>query len=458
MTLWYVALLAVIVTAVGAFVVVRLRSDLTATMDEGLRAQAGQIATAYGREGPTEFQDTSGTVLSGERAASQVLAADGRVLLSHGDDVANTPLIERDEIRAGVNGHRAVQTLLPNAGSKRFRVAYQPVVRKGRRQVVVAAESLGPVDSSVHRVVVLLLFACPVALFLTAAGGWWLARRSLRPIERITTTAAAIDAERPGERLAESGTRDEVGHLARTLNKMLDRIRGGVEQQRRLVADASHELRTPLASMRAELDVSLRADDLSPAAREVLASVRDDVDRMSRTVDDLLTLAEADDHRLALGRGQVDLQQLARQAGRAIQPIAAHRAVTVEVNGQPALVDGDPERLRQAVGNLLDNAVKFSPDGGRVAITTRNSGGVARLTVTDEGPGVPPEDRARIFERFFRGDSSRTRGTGGSGLGLAIVHEIVTAHGGRVWAEEAEPPGSTFSIELPGTSQRAPAV
>jgi heavy metal sensor kinase len=381
-----------------------------------------------------------------------VLAPDGRIVVSYGDKVVDAPLLEPDEINAALRSAPPEKTVLPRPGASRFRVAAEPVVRKGERQVVVAAESLGPVDASVHRVVALLLLACPVALLLTAAGGWWLARRALGPIERITSTAERIDAERPGERLADPGSADEVGHLARTLNRMLDRIRGGVEQQRRLVADASHELRTPLAAMRAELDVSLRADQLSPAAREVLTSVREEVDRMSRTVDDLPTLAAADEGALGLEREPVDLQQLARQVGDAIGPVAARQDVAVEVNGSPAIVGGDAERLRQAIGNLIDNAVEFSPPGGRVEVSTAAANGGARVAVADEGPGVAEEHRERIFQRFFRGDPARARSAGGSGLGLAIAHEIVAAHGGRLWVEPREPRGSTFLIEIPPVS------
>jgi signal transduction histidine kinase len=229
---------------------------------------------------------------------------------------------------------------------------------------------------------------------------------------------------------------------------MLDRIRGAVGQQRRLVDDASHELRTPLAAMRSELDVSLRADDLTPAGREVLESVRDEVDRLSRILDDLLTLASADEGTLALATEDVRLDDLAGRAGDAMRSLAARRSITIAVDGAATTVTGDPERLRQALGNLVENAVKFSPDGGVVGIRTASRNGSASVTVTDDGPGVAEADRDRIFERFFRADRSRTRGVAGSGLGLSIALEIVEAHGGRIHFEPREPHGSQFTIEL----------
>jgi signal transduction histidine kinase len=177
--------------------------------------------------------------------------------------------------------------------------------------------------------------------------------------------------------------------------------------------------------------------------------VRDEVDRMSRIVDDLLTLASVDQGRLALATEQVDLSGLAGRAGEAMRPLAARRSIALEIAGEPAVIAGDPERLRQALGNLIENAVKFSPAGGVVAIRTTTADHSARVTVTDEGPGVAAADGDRIFERFFRADGSRTRGVAGSGLGLSIAREIVEAHGGKIWFEPRKPGGSEFTIELP---------
>jgi heavy metal sensor kinase len=380
----------------------------------------------------------------GERAASQVLEPDGRVVLAWGDPVSETSLLRPADF-GDVTRRRTVRQ---NAGRGGFRIAAARTTRKGRPVVVVAAESLAPVETSVNRVVALLLLACPIALLLTAVGGWWIARRALRPVEQMTQAAERIKVERLDEHLSEPRTRDEVAHLARTLNAMLDRIRGAVGQQRRLVDDASHELRTPLAAMRSELDVSLRADDLTPAGREVLESVRDEVDRLSRILDDLLTLASADEGTLALATEDVRLDDLAGRAGDAMRSLAARRSITIAVDGAATTVTGDPERLRQALGNLVENAVKFSPDGGAVGIRTSSWNGSASVTVTDNGPGVAEADRERIFERFFRADASRSRGVAGSGLGLSIALEIVEAHGGRISFEPREPHGSQFTIEL----------
>jgi heavy metal sensor kinase len=446
MTAWYVALLAAIVAALGAFLVVRLRADLTDAIDRDLRPAIGQIAGGYRVEGPSEATDVASSVLTGERPAAQILDADGSVLVAFGDRVARAPMLTRSDAAAVRRGATSIRTV--TLGGQRFRLATRPVLRDGRRQAVVAAESMANVDRSVRRVLVLLLIAGPAVLAVTALGGWWLARRALRPIERMTARAAAIDLDRMEDRLAVPASGDEVARLATTLNAMLDRIERGVQEQHRLVADASHELRTPLAAMRSEIDVSLRADDLAPAARQVLESAREEVDRMARTVDDLLVLASLDEGRLELLVEPLDLNDVVERAVAALRPLALTRGIALRTGGAPAHARGDADRLAQAVRNLVENAIKFSPEGGEVRAATWTRDGEVGVTVSDEGPGVDPQLRERIFDRFFRADPSRSSATGGGGLGLAIAREIALAHDGRAWVDDADGGGSAFSLGL----------
>jgi heavy metal sensor kinase len=437
MTAWYLVVLAVVLVAVGAFVIVRLRSDLIDATDRSLRPAVRQIAAGYRAEGVPEFRDTSNTVLSGERTASQVLDPAGRVVASFGDPVSRRPM----------HGNGTTVTL----GATDFRVWSQAVVTPdGKRRVVVAASSLEPVNRSVHRVLMLLLIALPAALLLAAAAGWWLARRALAPIERMTSEAEAIGPDALGERVDVPATSDEVAHLAMTLNTMLDRIQAGVEDQQRLVADTSHELRTPLAAMRVELDVSLRHDDLTPAARMVLESTREEVDRISATIDDLLVLARADEVGLAAVHEHVDLHELAAAATAQFEALARSRGVDLRLEGQPAPALGDPDSLRHALHNLVDNAVKFTSGGGAVVVRSAQANGNAEVRVIDEGPGIPVELQHRVFDRFFCIDEARAGS--GSGLGLAIVDEVARAHGGRVTIAPHMPCGSVFTFSVPAAS------
>lgn len=272
----------------------------------------------------------------------------------------------------------------------------------------------------------------------------------------MTTTAELIGVGRLRDRLAVPVARDEIGHLATTLNTMLDRIAHAVEAQQRLVADTSHELRTPLTAMRSEIDVSVRSDDLPDAAREVLVSVGEEVDRMSATVEDLLTLAAADEGRLAAGDTRVDLRREAEAAVAALAQLAAQRGAVINVAGETVEVPGDPLGLRHALRNLIENAIKFGADGGVVNVRVWTSRESAVVTVEDDGPGVPDAVMDRIFDRYFRVEGSRTRRAGGSGLGLAIVREIARAHGGDIAVRPRAPRGSSFELSLPRAETRRP--
>ena len=447
MTLWYAALLALIIAALGAFLVLRLRTDLTNALDGRLRPALDQIALGYQAEGTLEARDVSATVLSETAAASQVLMPDGRVVVSFGGRKAARPLLSVADIRSVIAGGRFTRTQ-PVSGQP-FRVIARSTTRAGAPRVVVAAESTASIDNSVQRLLALLLLACPVALVLTAAGGWWLASRALSPIDRLTGQARQIGIDRLSDRLPAPSTGDEVARLAATLNTMLARIETGVEEQRRIVADTSHELRSPLAAMRAELDVSLLADDLQPEARAVLRGVGEEVDRLRRIVDGLLTLARADQGTLGLLLRPLDLADVAGEAVDRVRALADSRRVTLDATLDSAPAEGDPIRLGQAIANLLDNAIEFSPAGGTVTVAVASEGEQAVVRILDEGPGVPDGARERIFDRFHRLDASRARSTGGSGIGLSIVRELARAHGGRVWHEPGPQGGSTFVLAVP---------
>jgi heavy metal sensor kinase len=453
LTAWYAALLAVIVVALGAFLVLQLRSDLQEAVDRDVREGADMIAHGYAAEGTAEFLEVAETVLPRGGSAAQVLDPDGRLLLSYGDEVANGHMAPIRARADALSGRRSLLTVRLGDGGDRFRVMILAVRRLGDRRVVVVAESLQNVERSVNRVLVLLLLAGPAALAATALGGWWLARKALLPVERMISEAEEIGIDRLHERVAVPRARDEIGHLAETLNAMLDRLEDGIRDKHRLIADASHELRTPLAVMRAELDVTLRSRDLAPDAREVLESAREEVGRMSRTVDNLLTLAEVDEGRLGLLPRRVRLREAIEGAVGPLRPLAAAKGLRLEVDGEACETRADPQRLHQALTNFIENAIKYAHPGGRVAVTAWCRSDEVGVTVSDDGPGIPAEARTHLFDRFYRVDNARGREGGGSGLGLAICHEIAGAHGGRVWVDSEEGRGSAFSLGLPRTPQ-----
>ena len=455
MTAWYVLLLAAVLAALGAFVVTRLRSDLIASADSSLRGAASQIAQGWEAERAKDFLDVAHTVLPGPTrrgSGAQVLDPTGAVVVSVGDPLVEAPLIADRRLARALSGPEVRFSLHGGSPDEHLRAIAMPVRRHGRRQALVVTESLAATDRATHRVLVLGLLGGAGALALIALGGWWIARRALAPVERMTSRADRIGIEDLAERISVPRWRDEVGHLARTLNAMLGRLERGVRARERLIADVSHELRAPLAAIRSELEVSLRHDALDGPARKAVASAREETVRMSRIVENLLTLARVDEGRLELLVGAHDLGEIAEEAAMSYRAAAESAGVRLALSGGPATVQGDRDRLRQVIGNLIDNAIHFAPAGSEVGVEVWSERGEAGVRVSDEGPGVPREDAERIFERFARRDPARPRAAG-AGLGLAICREIVASHGGRIWMQERTPRGSVFVVALPAGDQ-----
>jgi heavy metal sensor kinase len=448
--------LIVIVGGLGAFLVLRLRADLLSTIDRGVRSSAAAIKQNYVDEGPGSFTEFSAATLRRSGAVSQVLGPHGHVLLAYGGDTADDPMVPRSLQLLALRGTPQVfDTKIGDSGQS-YRVMATPV-RKGRRTtLVVVGDSLLGAEEAVRRILLLLLVAAPVAIAAAGAVGWLVVRNAFAPVDRMRAKAARIGINQLHERLVAPNPEDEIGQLAATLNEMLDRLEAGVLARRQLVADTSHELRTPLAAMRAELDVSLRDRSRSDSERTALASVREEVDRMTRIVEDLLTLARADDGRLPVTTGTVELADVIDSAVAQLQPMADQKGVHVYVDGDDASTEADAHGLHRALANLIENAIEFTPPGGEVTVSSWRNGAEVGVTVSDSGPGIPEASRERVFDRFYRVDPSRSRQSGGSGLGLAICYEIAAAHGGRIWLDSEEDHGSSFSIALPAIAPMRP--
>jgi two-component system OmpR family sensor kinase len=462
LTLWYVGLLAVILVVVGAFLILRLQAGLLAGVDQNLNDHANEIAVDL-QGGNRSFENLTASslrALSRGAFAAQLESANGTVLKSTDDPTGRVPMIDADT-RAAVLRTAAPEHLTSRLGPERarFRVLAVPYQHNGATNVLVVARSLVDVDESVRRLRLLLVLAVPVAVAGAGAGGWLLARKALLPVDRMTRKAEVISADRLQERVAVPRSRDELGRLAETLNDMLNRIERGVQEQQRLVADASHELRTPLAVMRSEIDVCLRALDLpEEEAREVLSSVGEEVERMSRILDNLLTLARIDEGRLDLLCAPERLDEMVSEVLAKLRPIAQAKGISLEVEGEPAEILADGPRFELVITNLVDNAIKYTGPGGTVRVAVWRDPHEAGITVRDTGPGIGADALPHLFDRFYRADAARSRSAGGSGLGLAIAKEIVTAHGGRLWASSELGQGSSFSLAMPLEGKAAPVA
>jgi heavy metal sensor kinase len=290
----------------------------------------------------------------------------------------------------------------------------------------------------------------PLALLCAGGGGWLLAQRALRPVDRMAEAARRIGAEHLDERLDTTGSGDELDRLATTLNEMLGRLDVAFRQIRQFSADASHELQTPLTILRGELEVALRAPRSPEEYGRVMASALEESERIARLVEGLLLLSRADAGVLRMERKPVDVAELVVEVVALTHVLAEARGVSLELKSvEPVIVQGDREHLRRLLLNLVDNAIKYTPVGGRVSLSLHHDDTWATLCVADTGIGLAPDEHERIFQRFYRAPAAMSQAEEGSGLGLCIARSIAQAHGGRIQVDSAPGRGSAFTVLLP---------
>ncbi|HZQ81948.1 MAG TPA: HAMP domain-containing sensor histidine kinase [Gaiellaceae bacterium] len=331
-----------------------------------------------------------------------------------------------------------------------------------RSHVVVAVISLSSEDETLRHLLVINLWVGVVVLAALAIAAAVILKRSLRPLSRIAVTADAIAAGNLAERVPPASPRTEIGRVSGAINRMLEEIesafaqRDATEQRlRQFLADASHELRTPLTSIRGYAELFRRGADRDPAdLAKAMAAIESEGERMSHLVEDLLLLARLDDAP-PLEREPVDLTHVINDAVDAARVVDPSRSYGFELRSSDLVVEGDPRQLRQVLDNLLGNVRQHTPAGTAAYVTATRSGDDVHVVVEDDGPGVGAELRDRIFDRFFRPEGGRTRGTGGSGLGLAIVRSIVSGHGGSVEVRAGRPKGIVFELRLPAAQLSA---
>ena len=351
-------------------------------------------------------------------------------------------------------GNRAITSPIPSPeyedltlDGATFRTLSIPVVgstgaRLGTFQVALSAETPKKVAAGVAAA---LGAAGVVVLLLGALISVWAARGALAPLTRMAADATAISLASPGKRIAYSGPHDELGTLAEALNAMLVRLEHAYDDQRRFVADASHELRTPVAVVRGNIELLRSGHSTERDAEEALAMIEAEAVRMSRLLDELLSLARLEGASRPFQ--ELEVRTLLEEAAARARTLG-DRVITVE--GPCRLwIQGDPDLLDQALVNVMRNAIAHTSDGGTIALTCAASSSVVSLIITDDGPGIPQADLGRIFDRFYRAQGRRPATSGGAGLGLAIAKRLVSIHGGVISAQNAEPTGARFIIELP---------
>lgn len=423
---------------VGAMVlVVVLRRNLTDNVETAARLRAADVAALL------EAGTTPDALAVEDEEASlvQVLDARRRVVAASGNIDGEGPIAD---VRPG-----SARTLgrLPIDDDGSYRVVAASADTAGGRFTVLVARSLDPTEDTVAAVIALLAGGLPVLVLLVGATTWIVTGRAMRPVEAIRREVTAITNAQLGRRVPEPDGDDEVARLARTMNEMLGRLEASRDRQQRFVSDAGHELRSPIATIRHELETLLANPDRADITELASGLLVEDL-RMQTLVEDLLVLARSDEGTLALNRRPVDLDDIvlaeaARLRGRAV--------VRVDASGVSAgQVLGDPTQLARVIRNLVDNAERHATSV--VSLTVGEADGQVVVVVADDGPGIPPADRARVFDRFTRLDDARARRTGGYGLGLAIVRDVVGAHGGTVTIDDAAGGGARVVVALPAAA------
>jgi signal transduction histidine kinase len=432
----------VALTFAGAGLDAILYQSLLAGVDDATAGRVRNIAAALQSN---SLNDLDSALLTTDQhvVAIQLIAPDGRVVQRSGS-APKTPLVPITEfdfnLRRGMSDNAVA--------NDDMRVSGQRVNTPSGDYTVLVGGGSEAVEATARTVALLLACGAPIIVAVAAGASYWLVRRSLQSVDTIRNRVAEISTSDLSERVPVPTSRDEISALAVTMNEMLTRIEAGHRAQQRFVGDASHELRSPLATIISGLEVAEAHPELLNAELAI-NTLLPEAQRMHTLIEDLLLLARADEQSLVRHREGMALDDLAEvEAAR----VRREAACTIHTEICPARLTGDPAAVSRMIRNLLDNAVRHANSCVAVEVSSRN--GTATLTISDDGPGIAPAERTRVFERFVRLDSDRSRSGGGAGLGLAIVAEVVAAHGGTVTIDDRPGGGTKMIVALPQHTNR----
>jgi heavy metal sensor kinase len=458
---WYAGLLTLVFLLLGALTVILLREYLESNVLDTQARRARQIVdtlvAAVGRMGEDGVAREVEELYAPEANERfiRITRGDGHVVYasraphdrSFDPAAVPAPSLSRGEM--------FLRKETPRGGSVLVAAVSGPGEAR-TRYIVEVGVSNARTEETVHQVLLMLAIGLPVAVCVAVAGGFVLVRRALKPVDNLSQKAAAITQHNLSERLPVVRSGDELERLSLSLNLMITRLEDAINSSKQFVADASHELRTPLAVVRGELENLAQDSQLKSQTRETLGSALEEVDRLADIVEGLLALSRLDTGEVKSEWVRFDLAELVATTADQMSLLAEDKHITVVCDcAERVMVEGDQARLKQVVVNLLDNAIKYTPDRGRIRLKISRENGNAVLDVVDDGIGIPAEALPHVFKRFFRVDGSRSRdqGVGGAGLGLSIVKSICDAHGARLEVSSTPGQGSHFRVRQPLASE-----
>jgi heavy metal sensor kinase len=450
LTGWYVILLAGVLLVFSSSVYASVQRLLVANFDVVVRHQADLVAEAIDVDhGELRLErEVLLPALRDREHFTRIYRIDQMISFKDsavGEQIPELP----NAVTTALGGEPNLAQV--HIDTTTLRVATVPIIDDGRvagaLQVGVALSDIEDTMSALLRV---LLILAPLTLLVASSGGLFLANRALAPIDQISRTAQRISAENLSGRIGLQAPNDEVGRLARTLDTMLARLEAAFVRQRQFTADASHELRTPLTAIIGQIDVALGWPANPESYRATLRAVREQIERLSRLTNDLLLLARLDGPVVSVPTEPVDLGSILPALVAQVAPLASVQGVTLSLPALPSIiVRGNEDHLMRLFMNLLDNAIRYTPSGGRIILGANYQQGQVSARVCDTGVGIAPEHLPRLFDRFYRVDRGRNRAQGGSGLGLAIAQSIAQSYGGSISVESTVGVGSTFTVRLP---------
>jgi heavy metal sensor kinase len=460
-TAWYVGLLASALLVFGATLYAGVQSYLRNSLEQSLKVEAKAVVSTFlsqeETKGESWMQGEIEEAYEPEVSARfvRVTRQDHKVLYQSGE--TRDPYIDPSAVSPAVFRESEEFFRQESLGGKHDLLVYaQPYVSpSGTRYMVETGASVGPISRVLMSLLKILLLITPCILLAAALGGYALMTLPLRPLVLLSEQAERIGAHHPGERLAVIATGDEMERLSLSLNRMISRLEDALAYNRRFSADVSHELRTPLTILRGELEQLLQTSKMPFSQQESLGSALEEIDRMAKIVESLLTISRLDSGTEGMDLKPVDLSRLAQWTVDQMHLLTEEKNIALRIlQTEPVVIMADAGRIKQVLVNLLDNAIKYTSNGGEIIISVSRPGAErqAILEISDTGIGIPADSLPHVFERFYRSDKARTRESGGAGLGLSIVKAISKAHGGTVTIESVEGRGTKVRLALPLSS------